>query len=99
MLEKAIRDALMIHLDTGGPGGVARSLVEMTDGFAAEPDPGRRRDSITPSGPPCFAPTPSPEPAFGTDPSASTIIGIPFLGIAAAHSQRRVEHSGPGSSV
>ena len=43
MLEKAIRDALMIHLDAGGPGGVARSLVEMTDGFAAEPDPGRRR--------------------------------------------------------
>jgi len=43
MLEKAIRDALMIHLYTGSPGGVARSLVEMADGFAAEPDPDRLR--------------------------------------------------------
>lgn len=42
MLEKAIRDALMIHLHNGSP-DVARSLVEMADGFAAEPDPGRRR--------------------------------------------------------
>lgn len=43
MLERAVKNALAINAGASNPRGIARTLVEMSDGFTSETDPEKRR--------------------------------------------------------